>query len=210
MAYKIYPDLTGSLAPTADYPRGDTKDNPGGTLVNRAMVTDLLQFQSKLIADAGMTPNSLPDNVTNGFQVMDAFKWHTGNFRSAGSPSATFINNVGTPITATINVKFNKYVAMGTNMVVWQMCLSPVTVAANAKFLIIALPADLIAATKTFTQDIIDQGICSDGLLQVQYCFDPIGGVPSPQTVLCYLPSGSNFTAGSNKFYSFTITTELI
>lgn len=71
MAYRIT-DLVRFVAASADYPRGDIKDNPAGTLVNRTMMTDMIQLFSKLMDDAGITPNGLPDNVTNGYQLKDA------------------------------------------------------------------------------------------------------------------------------------------
>lgn len=71
MAHEIT-ELTRSVAPSADYPAGDIKDNPGGTLVNRMMLTDVLQLFQKLMIDAGITPNGLDDNTTNGYQLKDA------------------------------------------------------------------------------------------------------------------------------------------
>lgn len=69
MAYQIS-DFNGTvIAPDADYPRGSIKDAPSGTLVDRVMMTDIIQFFQKAMADSGITPNGLPDNVTNEFQL---------------------------------------------------------------------------------------------------------------------------------------------
>lgn len=87
MAYKIT-DFVRFVAVSADYPRGDIKDNPAGTLVNRTMMTDIVQLFSKIMADAGITPNSLPDNVTNGYQLKDALDLRN-QFTNTGISFAT-------------------------------------------------------------------------------------------------------------------------
>lgn len=73
MAHAIT-ELTRSVAGSADYPNGDIADNPDGTLVNRMMLTDLLQTFQKLMIDAGITPNGLDDNTTNGYQYIQALQ----------------------------------------------------------------------------------------------------------------------------------------
>jgi len=60
-------------SPGAPYPYGDIKDNPGdgsGTPVNRLVYGDFHQFFAKLLADAGITGNDLPENTTNTFQYI--------------------------------------------------------------------------------------------------------------------------------------------
>ena len=54
-----------------DYPYGNIKDNPGdntGTPVNKLVYADFHQFFAKLMDDAGISYNGLPDNATDGFQ----------------------------------------------------------------------------------------------------------------------------------------------
>lgn len=60
-----------------DYPDGRVKDNTGagdGTPVNERVYGDIHQTVSKLMRLYGITPNDLPDNETNGFQIVDAIR----------------------------------------------------------------------------------------------------------------------------------------
>lgn len=60
-----------------DYPSGRVKDNTGtgnGTQVNERVYGDLHQAIAKLMRLYAITPNGLPDNETNGFQIVEAFK----------------------------------------------------------------------------------------------------------------------------------------
>lgn len=65
------------IAPSSDYPSGRIKDDPGdgtGTPVDEETNGDLQQFFAKLLReDPDTTPNDLPDNTTNGFQLYEAF-----------------------------------------------------------------------------------------------------------------------------------------
>ncbi|MNQ48809.1 hypothetical protein D3C85_626950 [compost metagenome] len=59
----------------ANYPSGRIKDNSGigdGTAVNERTKGDLHQMVERLMILAGITPNNLPDNVTNDYQIIDA------------------------------------------------------------------------------------------------------------------------------------------
>jgi hypothetical protein len=59
----------------ANYPPGRIKDNDGsgnGTAVNERVYGDLHQTIAKLMRLYGIIPNDLPDNETNGFQIVDA------------------------------------------------------------------------------------------------------------------------------------------
>lgn len=69
---------------SADYPWGDIKDGDGsgnGTDVNRENHADYHQTFRKILDKAYITPNGLPDNVTNGYQYVDALKFLYKNFR---------------------------------------------------------------------------------------------------------------------------------
>ena len=60
-----------------NYPNGRIKDNTGigdGTAVNERVKGDLHQAIEKLMRLYGITPNNLPDNETNGFQIIDALR----------------------------------------------------------------------------------------------------------------------------------------
>lgn len=60
---------------TGDFPKGRVRDKVGvtpGTLYEEKLVGDLYQLVQKLIIDAGITENGLPDNVSNGYQILVA------------------------------------------------------------------------------------------------------------------------------------------
>lgn len=79
MARKIT-DYNGTVVAVGGaYPYGDIKDNPSGTIIDRTSNADLQQFFQKLIAEAGITANSLADNATNGFQLTEALSKVIGN-----------------------------------------------------------------------------------------------------------------------------------
>lgn len=62
-------------APDSDYPYGRIRNNNGtgnGTPVNEQVYGDFHQFFAKLLAEAGITPNELPDNAYSGFQYFEA------------------------------------------------------------------------------------------------------------------------------------------
>ena len=61
--------------PNAAYPYGNILDDTGandGTPVNALVYADFHQFFAKLLDNAGITANGLPDNFTNGFEYFDA------------------------------------------------------------------------------------------------------------------------------------------
>ena len=73
MAYEIA-DFTGTvLAPSVANPYGGVVDAPGGTVVDKKMVWDLLVFAQRMMSLAGVTPNNLADDTTNTFQLYEAF-----------------------------------------------------------------------------------------------------------------------------------------
>lgn len=60
---------------TTDYPNGRVRDKSGsteGTLLNEVLVGDFIQFLQKLVIDSGIVVNNLPDNATNGYQLLTA------------------------------------------------------------------------------------------------------------------------------------------
>jgi hypothetical protein len=68
-------NLVNISAPTSDYPYGNIKDNVGsggGTPLDQISHADYHQTFRKLLSLAGITPNNLPDNVTNGYQYIQA------------------------------------------------------------------------------------------------------------------------------------------
>ena len=70
-------DKVNVVAPDANYPYGRIKDNTGsgdGTPVSVNTYGDFHQFFARIMAEAVLTHNSLPDNGTNGFQFYEALK----------------------------------------------------------------------------------------------------------------------------------------
>lgn len=68
-------NLVNVSAPNANYPNGNIKDDTGagdGTPLDQISHSDYHQTFRKLLALAGITPNGLPDNVTNGYQYLEA------------------------------------------------------------------------------------------------------------------------------------------
>lgn len=60
-----------------NFPDGRIKDNDGsgnGTGINERTNGDIHQTISRLMRKYGIVPNNLPDNVTNGFQIVDAIQ----------------------------------------------------------------------------------------------------------------------------------------
>ncbi len=81
---------------TTDYPHGGIKDDTGvgdGTPVNKLVYDDIHQTFRKILLLSAITPNGLPDNVTNGYQynnAMDAlYKKFTGVKYVTGVASVT-------------------------------------------------------------------------------------------------------------------------
>lgn len=75
-------DVPRILPADGDYPNGRIGNsepaqggNPAivGTAIVEELQGDLIQLIQKLIIDAGVVPNGLPDNVSNGYQLLEAF-----------------------------------------------------------------------------------------------------------------------------------------
>jgi hypothetical protein len=73
IALKSNPNVDNS--DTTNYPDGRIKDNTGsgnGTGVNRSVYGDLHANISRLMRLYGILPNGLPDNETNGYQIIES------------------------------------------------------------------------------------------------------------------------------------------
>lgn len=103
-------------APSASFPYGDLRDNPGdntGTPVNRELLSDIMQTVEKIVAESGITPNGLLDNASNGWQLYDAmrkvfypYKEYVGNFSVDGTTLTTLgiFRNDFTAVNVNINL----------------------------------------------------------------------------------------------------------
>ena len=95
MAFKIT-DFNGIVtAPGGDYPYGQIVNDPNGTRADVTSNGDLQQFFQRIMAEAGITPNSLPDNVSNGFQLVQALntlycRRFSGLAAGFGAPTGTY------------------------------------------------------------------------------------------------------------------------
>lgn len=68
-------NLVNTSAVTSDYPWKNIKDDSGaqdGTPLDMISHADYHQTFRKMLAEAVITPNNLPDNVTNGYQYIEA------------------------------------------------------------------------------------------------------------------------------------------
>lgn len=89
-------DFSGTVvAPGGSYPYGRIKNAPAGTRVNEQMLGDVIQFHQKAMAEAGVTPNGLPDNSSDGFQLYEAFATLAGRdawgaIPTSGAGSTTY------------------------------------------------------------------------------------------------------------------------
>lgn len=62
-------------APSGTYPYGSIQDNSGlndGTPVNRDVYSDIHQMVERIMDLGGVTANGLPDNSSNGYQIIEA------------------------------------------------------------------------------------------------------------------------------------------
>jgi hypothetical protein len=92
-------------APDSDYPDGRVRNNNGsgnGTPLTELELGDYHQFFAKMMREAGITPNGLPDNEYTGHQYFDAlrkaaprYKSYVATIHQSGSsaPVATIIDN---------------------------------------------------------------------------------------------------------------------
>jgi len=80
-------------AVSADYPYRQVRDTVGatdGTKLWERIFADMIHGIQKVIRLVGLTPNDLPDNETNGYQILEAFerlgqpKVYTANWTDAG------------------------------------------------------------------------------------------------------------------------------
>jgi hypothetical protein len=105
-------------APTSDYPYGDIRDDSGsndGTPVSKQVYADFHQFFARLLALSGLTPNELPDNATNTFQLYDALLASTSRYRTVSQSTVSLA--VGT---RTFSVQVNMDYVPG--MILWCKC----------------------------------------------------------------------------------------
>lgn len=70
-----YPNVLYGDGSNSDFPQGRSKDNDGsgnGTPVNEFTLGDYQQFFAKLLREAGINANGLPESEYNGLQYFEA------------------------------------------------------------------------------------------------------------------------------------------
>ena len=103
MAIKLE-DKPGVQAPNAAYPFGRPKDNSGsndGMPLNVLTHGDFHQFFAKMMDDAAISYNGLPDNATDGFQYFIAFVESIKKYANFNENIASSIN-IGSSFSAVI------------------------------------------------------------------------------------------------------------
>lgn len=223
MGYKIIskPNTDGV---SSSFPYGKIRDevSPGdGTPVNTLVYGDFHQFFARLAALAGITLNDLPDNLTNGFQFVDALQNlialaapanASGSWLDAGTDIA-IIPNSGTVSVDAADVKYNKYKVIGRTLF-WKICVNNFTITGSPTELSFKLPAALVTASLGFAGSASfamtsPQGVYNKGsLLFLTYPTSSSG--PDPVDVLAKLSGGVPFTNGvNNQFLDIAIMAEI-
>lgn len=89
---RIIPNLPNATTPDSDYPYGRIKDNDGtgnGVAVNEFTNGDFHQFFARLMDQAGISANGLPDNDYTGFQLVEALAQYIRDTAAADSAVIT-------------------------------------------------------------------------------------------------------------------------
>lgn len=111
-------DGTNVDAATGDYPNGRTRDKDGatpGTILNEVLLGDIQQFFQKLLIDSGIAENDTPDNVSNGYQLLEAL---AAKIDELNGGLRTKIVDIGDwDMDATINVFIPHDIAVGSTKI---------------------------------------------------------------------------------------------
>jgi hypothetical protein len=111
MAFRIV-DFPNTSAISGAEPYGNIKDDTGsndGTPVDKQVYADKHQFFAWLMDKAGVTPNSLPDNLTNGFQLGEALLILTDRYRCTSTTSVAIGSVYGTVVAFTVPDNLDYY-----------------------------------------------------------------------------------------------------
>lgn len=205
MAHEIS-EFTRPVAPGGDFPYGDIKDtSPGdpGTLVNRLMLTDIIQLMQRAMALGLITPNGDDDNDANGYQLSQALGLE--EWTDAGTPTATAVGG-GSITIAPGDVEYNRYKIVGRTLI-WQMKLVSVTVSSTVSSVYFEPPA-AIAATDL---DFVNNGFRFVGFLNGQpSLIVALGGPTNNGQITMYATGGGNLPTGTDdQSYDIHIEAEL-
>tara|TARA_R110001632_G_scaffold139861_1_gene255706 strand:- start:1092 stop:1622 length:531 start_codon:yes stop_codon:yes gene_type:complete len=114
-------DTPNTDAVTTNYPKGRVRDKSGatqGTTYSEILVGDMYQLFQKLVIDAGITENDVPDNVTNGYQLLEALNAKIETRTKVETVEPTLINGAvvgtGSPYTI-IAASFDRMIYCSTS-----------------------------------------------------------------------------------------------
>lgn len=115
-------DVANTDAPSSDFPKGRVRDKNGaivGTTYSEVLHGDIIQLFQKLVIDSSLTENDLPDNVTNGYQLLTALNEKIKQTRSASasmvSLEANTLMDVSNPLITIAAEPFERmiYITIG-------------------------------------------------------------------------------------------------
>jgi hypothetical protein len=101
--------LPNTDAPDADFPYGRLKNRVGanpGTRVNETTFGDQSQFFAKIMDEAAITPNGLPDSEYTGWQLYEALKGVFGGLRRIVIPIGTWDMDANQLISISTSIPF--------------------------------------------------------------------------------------------------------
>jgi len=123
---------------SSDYPKGKIKDetSPGtgdGTPVNENVNGDIIQFFQKLVIDSTVSENDLPDNVTNGYQLITALSQKilneikpTATWQTSSDASHSALYRITKDRMVDVFIQFNVGYTVGTTIFTFPAGYAPV------------------------------------------------------------------------------------
>lgn len=80
---RILANQTGVIAPDSDNLKGKIED--GTTVIGEPVNGDIIETMQKMVSEAGITENDLPDNETNKHQMLDAMSFVMNRRKTASA-----------------------------------------------------------------------------------------------------------------------------
>ncbi|OJV51652.1 MAG: hypothetical protein BGO31_00160 [Bacteroidetes bacterium 43-16] len=189
------------MPPDADYPYGAIKNDTGtgdGTPVDVQVYGDIHQFFARLFAISGLTSNGLPDNLTNGFQLYDAFE------KLAGLQSWTALT---TPIlsvdtgTITAGTSFINKIRIQGKTLEWQ-CIFSATLNSIGTSISVNIPSAITSLTIA-NNTIPRPGTCT------YFSAEVLPAVLNATTGKVTITRGAAFPNGSLRLFGFSFRLEI-
>lgn len=169
--------LPNTEAPDSDFPYGRFKNTVGanaGTRVNESMVGDWAQFFAKIMDEAGITPNELPDSEYSGWQLFEALKGVFGGLRRKTIPIGVW--NMDTTASVTVahgltiaNVRSVSFVIINDAGTFVTNGLNPVSFATDASPLVDATAVTLARRASGVYDDAAYSGSGNRGYVVIDY-----------------------------------------